>query len=148
MVKRLETKKKFQLAGGIFFCLLAIYFFIYGGMVNYNAKKIRENGIKVQAEIIKRGIQERFMAIPTLKYIYLVKFTVEGEERIGKAVSSELILTRDCVDIYCLPDSSKEVMDVVIESKKEYHSTGSNMIEYGIFFMIVSLGFFSYLKNR
>lgn len=106
----MKNVKRIEMAAGFLCCLLGILFIGIGGENNYRAKKIMDNGVRVQAIILERDVQRR-IPVPGqhMKYVSMVKFSVGEQERIGKAVSSHAVFRGDYVNIYYLPDSTDEV---------------------------------------
>lgn len=145
----MKNVKRIEMAAGFLCCLLGILFIGIGGKNNYRAKKIVNNGVRVQAIILERDVQRR-IPVPGqhMKYVSMVKFSVGEQERIGKAVSSHAVFRGDYVNIYYLPDSTDEVEDVVIEGEIGLYGPGSNQIDCGIFFLGAGIIFFLYVKGR
>ncbi len=146
--KRWKIHKKLEIVAGILCCLVGILFIYSGGKVNYNANKIKENGLKAEAIILNWDVEKRLHVAGRVKYICLVKFIVGEQERIGKAISSDVVFAGEHVNIYYLPDSLDEVEDVVIDIKSDFDGPGSNSIDSGIFFLTVGIVFFLYVKGK
>lgn len=144
----MKNVKRIEMAAGFLCCLLGILFICIGGKVNYKAKKIMDNGVRVQATIFEWDVQKRIHVAGCVKYVCLVKFSVGEQERIGKAISSHVVFRGDYVNIYYLPDSTDEVEDVVIEGEIGIYGPGSNQIDCGIFFLAVGIILFLHVKGR
>ena len=119
---------------------------IYNGCKeNSDLFKIREEGEKAIAVVLKRDERERYYK-DSQQYEYIVQFESEDNIFLGKVVSTALFTEGTQVNICYLKDSKQDMVDVVFVDK--YDIPGENKIFHGISRILFAIIVYFVIKEK